>query len=71
MGSSHRRPGDGLIAAIVPGGCDIGPGSEDIDDRSVVGVGRPSVGDIRCAHGNCCRDVRRAGHPGILVGISL
>lgn len=70
-GSSHRCTGDSLVLAIVPGGCNVGPGSKDVDDRSIVGVPRPAISDIRCTDSDGLGSVGRAGILGVHVGVTL
>ena len=71
MGGGHGSTGDGLVAAVVPGRGNVGSGSEDIDDRSEVGVECPAVIDVRSTNGDRLGGVGWASVLGVFVGVTL
>lgn len=70
-GGGHRCSGDGLVFPIIPGGRNVGSWGEYIDDRSVIGVPCPVIGDIGCTNSNRLGGIRWAEVLGVRVGVTL
>lgn len=70
-GSSHRCARENPIAAVDPGGSNIGSRSKNVHDGSEVGVACPTIGYIRCTDGDSLAGIRRAGKKSILTLVSL
>lgn len=51
MGRGHRGAGDGVDAAVVPGGGDADTRGEDVDEGAVVAEGGAGVVDVGRADG--------------------
>lgn len=71
MGSGHRCARDSVDPAAGPGGCDVRSGGKNVNEGSVVRVGRPAITDICCADGDRVWGTRRACHGSVLIRISL